>query len=135
MPNNNKNNNAIHPIGTSEVQYIRRNNIQQRTSILPTPRKGPIPAGNAGNVGTNLYQATKIHTRQNKKYVKSVRKQDTTQRCEEQKCHPDKHNEHNTETTRKTGAHPTHKHTAAIPNTHERSETTKQHHQKLNHEN
>ena len=29
MTNKNRNNNDIHPIGTPEVHYIRRNNIQQ----------------------------------------------------------------------------------------------------------
>ena len=49
MANPNKSLTEIKPIGSTEVQYIRRNNIQQRTStqqrtgILPTPKTGLIP--------------------------------------------------------------------------------------------
>ena len=39
---NKKNNNDIHPIGTSEVQYTRRNIMQQITSILLIIRTGTI---------------------------------------------------------------------------------------------
>ena len=42
MNNNNRNNIDTNPIGTADVHYVRRNNIQQRTGILPTPKTGLI---------------------------------------------------------------------------------------------
>ena len=43
MNNNNRTNIDTNPIGTNEVHYVRRSNIQQRAGILQTPKTSPIP--------------------------------------------------------------------------------------------
>ena len=43
MTNKNKNNNKKYPFGSTELEYIRQNNLNKRTGIQQTPKLGPIP--------------------------------------------------------------------------------------------
>ena len=43
MNSNNRYNTDTKPIGTNEVHYVRRNNIQQGNGILPIPETNSMP--------------------------------------------------------------------------------------------
>ena len=78
MANPNKPITEINPIGSTEVHYIRRNkiqqitSIQQRTGIIPTPKTGPIP--DCWKFGYNSFQASSATAQQKTNYVEYAKR-------------------------------------------------------------